>query len=538
MSLPVLIVGGGPSGLMFAHEMLRFGIPFRIVEKDVDKTPFSRAIGVQTRTLEIFSALSLLPHLLEKSHRVDALEIFAESRPPIRISLDEAISSSMRLRVIDQPHTESVLEDAVHHLHGKIERGVTLVAITQKSNHVEAVFHDENGAESRENFAYVIGADGAHSTVRKNMSRDASATQFSGSSYDDAFILADAQCFFDRDHHSFRIFFRKKKFLALIPMHGENHYRLISVRRGETTKIGPPPTIEEFQDLAKDLVPFPCEIKNETWVSRFFVQCRSATNYQLGRVFLVGDAAHIHSPAGGQGMNTGLQDGFNLAWKLAMTVKGMATPLMLSTYQQERKPVGDFLIDRTDRLFKFMVKSSWWARMLRRFILPRVARVPRMRKRLLTIGSQVAIRYDHGAVCNGDHVHVDDASMRRGVRITNAELISNTLVKTNIHALVSVLKFSLLIFLPTGVTKDAQRIIRDLEESLKSNSAITMHLIFASDYDAEKFSKETYFVVASKQAFSSNEPYFALVRPDHHVFCADVLSGIDHALSWSKKFLK
>ena len=155
------------------------------------------------------------------------------------------------------------------------------------------------------------------------------SNQFLGTTYDDAFILADAHCLNPLDRNRIHIFFKKKYFLAMIPMQGDTHYRFISVRRGERKKEGPPPTIDKIRDIAKVVVPFSLEITEPTWVSRSFVQCRSASSYQEGRVFLVGDAAHIHSPAGAQGMNTGLQDAFNLAWKLSLVIKGLAKDTLL-----------------------------------------------------------------------------------------------------------------------------------------------------------------------------------------------------------------
>lgn len=523
---PVLVVGAGPSGLMMAYMLGRFNIPCLIIDKDEIKSPFSRAVAVQIRTLEIFSALGLYEKLAEKSQSVSDLEVFAENRKPVTIHLHKTTSFFERLLVIDQPHTELVLEQALASMGTSIMRGCELIDFCQHDQGITAVLQDANGHIESKQFSYIIGADGAHSRVRKQM-----AEPFLGSTYDDAFILADAEVEYPLDHHTFRIFFKNKRFLALIPMQGKNHYRLISVRRGETKKIGPPPTIEEFRDLAQKVIPFAVEIKNPVWVSRFFVQCRSASHYQEGRAFLVGDAAHIHSPAGGQGMNTGLQDAFNLAWKLAMVIKGLARPTLLATYHPERKPVGDFLIDRTDRLFKFMVKSSIWARLLRRFVLPRVARSKDLTLKLITIGSQTAIRYQEGAICNA-HRHLSIPNIRIGVRIPNLKLITNHFVKTDLHTIITDLYFSVLLFLPPNILNANIQSVLDKKAIIEKKwpHSLRVYLIFCHGEDVEKTmsNKFDYLINADDSSnIVSQTPYFVAVRPDHHVYCVGSLADIE-----------
>ncbi|HXW53175.1 MAG TPA: FAD-dependent monooxygenase [Myxococcota bacterium] len=531
----VLIVGAGPSGLMMAHELARFGVPFMIIERDLKKSSYSRAIGVQIRTLEIFHALSLYSHLAELAENIGSIEIFTDGRGRITIDLPKTTSFFAAFLTVDQTHTEAVLENALIGRGQSVMRGVELLSLKEVEEGVKAELLDQQGKITSQQFSCVVGADGAHSTVRKSMSN-----QFSGGSYDDAFILADAFCANFSGRHAIHTFFKDTQFFAMIPMHGEHHYRLISIRRGETTKAGPMPVIDEFRALAKKVVPFPVEIKTCSWISRFFVQCRSATHYQEDGIFLIGDAAHIHSPAGAQGMNTGLQDAFNLAWKLAMTLKGLAKPEVLKSYHDERKPVGDFLVDRTDRLFKFMVKSSIWARFLRWFVLPRIAQSEKAKRKIARLISQTGIRYDSGILCN-DGEHLTNMGLELGVRAPNLSLMSSVLKKTDLHTLITDLHFSWVFFLPENVGKKQVLDAVHLRERFEKRWPKTckVFLVFARDFEAEKAVMEAdyYVSINPSPSFIFEEASYIITRPDHHVFCLGLLSEIDHAEKSLQRFL-
>lgn len=523
----VLIVGAGPSGLMIAHELARFNIPVRLIEKELEASHFTRALAVQIRTLEIFHALGMLTSLKEKSEALSAFEIYINNQAPLEIFPVPTSSAYLRPLAIDQSHTEEVLKNRVKQLGVKLERGVELIGLTQTNSGVFAKLKSKSGEENAGPFAYIIGADGAHSFVRKNM-----PVSFLGSTYDDAFILADVQC--DEENHEgiFRLFFKNKDFLAMIPLHGRGNYRLISVRRDERTKLGPEPNILEFQKLIAKLVPFSFNIIISRWVSRFFVQCRSAEAYAHERLFLIGDAAHIHSPAGGQGMNTGLQDAFNLGFKLALVLKNLSPESLLLTYEQERKPVGDFLIKNTDRLFKFMIRGSFGARMLRRFVLPYFARCEKMRAKIFRIGSQTAINYKHGALCL-DHQHQEFFEVKIGARMINWPLINNHVHKSDIHTIAATNFFTCFIFLPASYDPKTLKKILKVSHTFadKYPNFLSVVMVFMNDFDAEKImAEEDYSVLADPRLVPSfSEPFYIITRSDAHVFCTSNFADFEHA---------
>lgn len=497
--LPVLVVGAGPSGLMMAHELLRYGIPCTLIEKDFIRSPFTKAIGVQVRTLEIFLSLGLFDELDRYAHHVNKVKIFTQKKLRAKISTRVKISQLNSIAVIDQKHTEDTLLNRLNNNGMMIKRGFRLKSIKQFDDHVLATIVDDEGNKLREKYSYVIGADGAYSTVRKLMH-----DQFHGSSYDHAFILADVDCVHDEDQNSFMVFFSNNKFLAMIPMYGKDHYRLISISNNK-------PHIKEFIDLAKETVPFNVEIKNPTWVSKFFVQCRSANRYSHKRLFLVGDSAHIHSPAGAQGMNTGLQDAFNLGFKLAMVIKKIAKPEILATYHQERKPVGEFLLKYTDRLFKIMISDSVLSNMLRRVLLPLVGRSFYLRKKIFTTFSQTAIRYQSGCVCLRKK-HLKLPGITVGMRVANI---------ADLHKISAKLSFSLVIFFHQNISKEEENSIKNICQNFISSFASGLSFKFI--YGEYNFLKE--------------KNYFLIIRPDHHVFCLGLLDDLEHAKSELLKYL-
>jgi 2-polyprenyl-6-methoxyphenol hydroxylase-like FAD-dependent oxidoreductase len=530
---PVLIVGAGPSGLMMALMLSRFGIPVHIIDKEVKKSPYSRAIAVQIRSLEIFSALGLLPKLMERGLSVDAFQVNTESAIPIDINPQLSTSKFSRPLIVDQPHTEEVLESALGDFDVYVDRGVCLVKVVEGNLVVKAELKGLDNRVFHREYSSIIGADGAHSTVRKNMDNS-----FIGKAYEDAFILADVEVATNIDRNSLKLYFKGPKFLALIPMWGPHHYRLISVRQNERSKMGPEPTRLEFQKLLDNIVPFPIAITKSIWVSRFFVQCRSALHYQQGRIFLVGDAAHIHSPAGGQGMNTGLQDALNLSFKLAMVLRGEALPSVLLSYHEERKPVGDFLIKYTDRLFRFMVRGSFFARLLRRIVLPRVMRSPQRQSKIFRIGSQTAIRYQKGCLCLENHA-LSLPAIAIGSRVPNLELIDSHVKKTDIHSQVINDFFNLLLFIPRDLEKNVVKKIIKAGHDLCEKYAIKIRPIFASDFDAEKIMMDQEYSITCDQDFlrGQEEAFFMMVRADQHLFCLGFLSDLDHLDHSLSKYL-
>ncbi|OPZ24076.1 MAG: Pentachlorophenol 4-monooxygenase [bacterium ADurb.BinA186] len=228
-------------------------------------------------------------------------------------------------------------------------------------------------------------------------------------------------------------------------------------------------------------------------------------------------------------MNTGLQDAFNLCNKLGMVLMGKAHESLLLSYHEERKPVGEFLLKYTDRLFQFMVRGSFWIRLFRTFVLPRMMRGGERQTRFFRIGSQVAIRYRTGCLCGELH-SLALPGYKIGMRIPNSELINSHVQKTDIHRIVQGNFFSLLVFFQKDVAKNIARKMIVIGHELSEKYAIKFNAIFASDYDAEKImADEEYSILVNSELLQTQEePFFLVVRPDHHLFCYGYLGDLFH----------
>ncbi len=528
--LPILIVGAGPSGLMLALILAKFGEKVRIIDKDVSINPYSRAIGVQIRTLEIFKSLGLVQNLRKHALPLSSIKICNEFGLKFSIRSFYEFSIFHNPWIVDQSDTQKVLEESLKKLGIEVERGVTLTDFTQEENKVIASLLNSDGQAETFHASYLVGADGAHSFVRKKLNH-----KFSGTSYEDAFILADA-CFEQEiNSNSASLFLKHKKFLAVLPLAKKNHYRLISVRKNDKNKEGQEPTKQEFQDLIKELTNLPA-ISSIQWMARFFVRCLSVENYQKKRVFLIGDAAHIHSPAGGQGMNTGLQDAFNLGFKLSMVSSRLAKEKVLSTYHDERKPVGDFLIQNTDKLFSFIVKNTFFLRIARTLILLFLSIFKIVPSKLMSILSQTNIRYEKGLVCSSSK-HNSISCFSIGKRIYCWQLKNKQNALVDLHSIVLGLYFSCFIIFPFGSNLDKIKECKDYARNLFKKFNNTVRLFFVYLDANKQINENDEYIFDNPHKDLKDQISYVLIRPDQHIFCCDHFVNIEHAKSCLQNFL-
>jgi 2-polyprenyl-6-methoxyphenol hydroxylase-like FAD-dependent oxidoreductase len=346
MDVDVLVVGAGPTGLMMAGELLRRGVRTRIVDKLDAPSPHSKAIGVHARTLEIFDDLGIAGELVSRGVAVEGVTMRAGDEPVITVDFAGLDTRFPFILCLSQQETESVLAALLEKRGGKVERSVELVSLGED----EAVLRTPSG-EERVRARWVVGCDGAHSAVRRAVN-----APFEGHTYEETFLLADVRVDWDLPSSRVWTFFAEDGVVAFFPLRG-GRFRVI-VTAAES--LGDKPTLDDVRRVVDARVGKHVAMDDAIWLAPFRIHCRQVAQYRHGNAFLAGDAAHIHSPIGGQGMNTGIQDAHNLAWKLALVVKGKAKDELLDSYSLERHAIGKNVLRQTDLATQIgTLKGAW-----------------------------------------------------------------------------------------------------------------------------------------------------------------------------------
>jgi 2-polyprenyl-6-methoxyphenol hydroxylase-like FAD-dependent oxidoreductase len=378
----VVVVGAGPTGLMLACELALGGATVRLLEERTDMPNITRAFAVHARTLELLDARGLADELLTRGVPV------REVAPPggVTVSLAELPSRFGMVLIVPQSGTEKVLQTRAEELGIEIVRGAEVVGLTQDDDGVSVQCAGGDTVRAR----YVVGCDGAHSTVRSQLGID-----FVGKQYSTHILLADVQL--TRAPSETLTGVTNEKGVALLIPFGDGWFRaIVWDRLREQAPLKEPVTLDEIRDSFNRIAGHDFGMTEMRWSSRFLSERRQARHYRKGRVFLAGDAAHVHSPLGGQGMNTGIGDAMNLGWKLASAVRGSAPSGLLDSYEAERHPVGESVLQLTDAFNQIVLNHSRLGRMLRTAVVGTVTRVPRGRRLLGERLSGLGIAYPHG----------------------------------------------------------------------------------------------------------------------------------------------
>ncbi|MFD5624501.1 FAD-dependent monooxygenase [Streptomyces yangpuensis] len=362
----VLVVGAGPIGLTAAAELRRRGVSCRIVDRLPARLPFAKAVGIQPRTLEIWDRMGMVRAVLDAAVPLRGQLTYVNGAERPRIDLVLPPEVPYRFAALPQYETERILDEHLGRWGTTVERGTELVSFSQDAHGVTSRLHTPSGAEEELRTRYLVGCDGAHSIVRKGL-----GLSFEGGAFPEEYMLADVEADWDLPYgYSLRAMHLDgagavDDVLVCIPLPGRGRYRmsmkvppeLSTAKQSEAAadgvahgiQGGRAPQLADIQTVLDRLSPTPTTASNIRWSSVFRISHRIVDRYGHGRVFIAGDAAHIHPPTGAQGMNTGIQDAWNLAWKLALAVEGAAHPGLLPSYDAERRPVGEEVVGRTVR---------------------------------------------------------------------------------------------------------------------------------------------------------------------------------------------
>ncbi|CAL9353006.1 3-(3-hydroxy-phenyl)propionate_3-hydroxycinnamic acid hydroxylase [Streptomyces sp. enrichment culture] len=392
--LDVLVVGAGPTGLALATQLRACETPFRIVDRSLDRARESRAPAIQPRTLEMLSAFGVADDLVERGSTAVRLHLHLPRRvlrvPVFDVGCDD--TPYPFLLFLPQSETEAALAAHLAERDVTVERGTELLGAASEGEYVTCRLRRSDGTEETVRARYVVGCDGAHSTVRAR-----AGIAFEGHAYPQTFLLADLEAD-GLERGAAHTYLTAAGLLFFFPLGTPATWRMIAMHPPGAP--GGEVTLELLQRIADDWTPDRPSLHDPVWMTSFRIHNRGATHYRKGPFFLAGDAAHIHSPAGGQGMNTGIQDALNLGWKLAHVCRGAAPRELLETYEAERAPVGHGVRRLTDRAFTVGTSGHPALRLARTRLAPHLAplllRATGARARLFRTVSELGIHYRSG----------------------------------------------------------------------------------------------------------------------------------------------
>lgn len=485
MKTDVIIVGAGPSGLALACQLIRYGVDFVIFDKKETTTPFSKAIGVQARTLEIYEQIGLADKLIEQGKIAAKARMIVGGKvrgEAVFSEMGKGMSAYPFILICEQGRHETILYDFIKS-HGRdVLWNTELENFSQDEAGVKVNL--KGGATIAAK--YLVACDGAKSPVRHAL-----GLTFEGSTFERMFYVADVQIDWKYPNDAGQAFLLKHNLLAFFPMTGENNWRIVGTFPEQFAKDEGDVLYEEIEEQIKRDAQLELDITKVNWFSTYKVHTRRVNKFSVGRCFLAGDSAHIHTPAGAQGMNTGIQDGYNLAWKLAAVLRGKSDEKLLETYNEERLPNAENLLKTTDRFFNLAANPNFLFSFLRMYVFPYVAgfafKIETIKKFVFPRVSQIAINYRQSSLSQTD----GSFNVKAGDRFPYFETDG-----ASIYEKLKEPKFHLLTFF------DGENKFADFTEILKTG-AIDFHEIVLYPNIAE--------------IFGTSRSFMILLRPDNYI---------------------
>jgi 2-polyprenyl-6-methoxyphenol hydroxylase-like FAD-dependent oxidoreductase len=393
----VLIAGAGPVGLAMAADLARYGVSVRLIEKSPERTDKSKALVLWSRTLELMDRMECTAPFLTTGKKVIAVNVTAGKESITKVTVDGVKTPHPYALMMPQCDTEELLGDFVTSLGVKIERNVELTDFVASADGVTSTLRHLDGTEETFESGWLIGSDGAHSTVRHKL-----GMEFAGETMPSSWVIADIHLSNVPNPEEILISWHAEGILAVFPILG-SRYRVIADSGLVNAGVSPAnPTMEDVQAILDARGPGGITASDPIWLTRFTINERKVSNYRSGRVFVMGDAAHIHSPAGGQGMNTGIQDAFNLAWKLALVSRGLGDEeTLLGSYSSERSPIADDVLKGAGRITEVALMRGDFKQSVRNRITSFIFGLSPVRKKMADVLTEVSIGYPESPLNGG-----------------------------------------------------------------------------------------------------------------------------------------
>jgi len=513
--IPVLIVGAGPTGLLMACELARHGIKFRIIDKKPEQTSCSNATWIQTRTIEILDHLGIVNRFLRAGHKCKAINLYGHGKHLLQIPLDQISSTYPFILMLPQRETEKLLNEYLKELKSHVERPLEFIQATQEENKVVSTIKHSSGKTEIITSNWLIGCGGVSSTVRST-----GEFLFPGHDLSEQFLVADAEMssflssdeihvFFDKG----TVFPDKGTILAIAPF-GSKKYRITAnvYQEGARKSL----YSHEINDIIRERSHGEYTVDDVSWISPFWIHSNIIDHMRDRLTFLAGDAAHTFSPVGGQGMNTGMQDAYNLAWKLALVIKGKAKLSLLESYQSERYPVICQVVKQTEQLTSMSLFDKTFATKLHHFC-DKISSDKKLEQKIIHQIEQLDIRYKNSPVIDY-HECVSTKSPRQGERAPGVFIDKSTRLYEHLRNT----QHNILLFTGLSVSNETIEKIKETQQWLNKtySDLIKIHIISAQKLKDFKNSIFDVDAAVHKRYGVKNNAIF-IIRPDNYIaYCS------------------
>lgn len=504
----VLVVGAGPVGLFCANELHRHGLSCRIIDKKSRLSEHSKALGIHVRTLDVMQDCGFINEIEAQGNPVTGAIFKTKGKPLFEI--DFANIRSRRKALIDLPQnkTEALFSQGLHAKGIVVEWQNELVSMEQSQTGVAATVRDKDGQVEVIHANWLIACDGAHSTLRHLVQE-----VFSGSAYAQGWWLADVYIEWNQPQDKMMIYISEKGPLACFPL-GENRYRIVmTAPPGFKGELGLNDIEQEFKQRSQDSF----SLSNPLWITPFSIHHRQIQQYRHGRVFFAGDAAHIHSPMGGQGLNTGIQDIYNLIWKLALVEEGRAKDALLNSYNAERYPVGRNVLKKTDIMTRMILLKNPLLISLRNTLIRYLTSISFFKKAIANDLAELCISYDKSPIVIAQ---APGCLLKAGAFIADFNLKNKTtMLEQSILSITQGTKHHLMLF--QGLQQDYEMPLSQIATVVQQKMGhwLVVHLVNKSDF-TDDFHFPSVFIDESEaihRDFALEHSTAVLIRPDKYI---------------------